>query len=143
MQDGTWAMVTNNYSQAGTYGDSGFGYSGNAYTWSSAVYNNKLYFGTYDDTTWGIIGNVVDGIKNGTPLTNHHGGGDLWVFNDTSSAAVALSTEGCGNPANHGVRNMLSTASGLYLGMSNSQNLLTDDTDGVPVGGWELRKLAP
>jgi hypothetical protein len=143
VQNGTWALVTNNYGHAGTYGNSGFGDSSNVYTWSSAVYNNKLYLGTYDSDTWTTIARVVDGIKGGSPLTNHNGGGDLYVFNDANSAAVPLSTEGCGNPANHGVRNMLSHSTGLYLGMSNSQSLLTDGTGGVPVGGWELLRTNP
>lgn len=141
VQGGTWAMVTNKYGHAGIYGDSGFGNRSNVYTWSSAVHKGKLYFGTFDSATLFLIGRVCDAIKAGTPLVNHGCGGDLWCFNDGNSAAVPISKEGCGNPANHGIRNLLSTPSGLYLGLANSQNLLTDPNDNLPDGGWEFRKL--
>jgi hypothetical protein len=38
---------------------------------------------------------------------------------------------------------MLSTSSGLYLGMSNAQSLLSDTSDNLPDGGWELLRLLP
>lgn len=141
VQGGTWAMVNNNYGVPGLYGNSGFGNRENAYTWSSAVHKGKLYFGTYDEGTFGDIGRVVDGIVAGMPLVNHGCGGDVWVFSSSTGPATALTTEGCGNPAAHGIRNMLSTPSGLYFGMANSHNLLGNFNDNLPNGGFELRRL--
>jgi hypothetical protein len=141
VQGGTWAMVTNNYGHAGIYGNSGFGNSGNLYTWSAATHNGKLYIGTFDLFTLGLIGRVCDRIAANNPLVNHGCGGDLWCFNNGNSPAVAISREGCGNPANHGIRNLLSHSTGLYFGTANSQNLLTNPNDNLPDGGLELRRL--
>lgn len=41
-----------------------------------------------------------------------------------------------GNPSSYGIRTMLSSGDGLYLGMANPMNLLT--APGKPMGGWEL-----
>jgi hypothetical protein len=142
VQGGTWSLATNKYGAGGLYGDSGFGNGSNTYTWSSAVHNGKLYFGTFDIGTLSQVGRVCDRIvQNKTPANDRGCGGDLWCFNDGSSPAVAISKEGCGNFANHGIRNMLSHSTGLYLGMSNGMNLLTNPNDNLPEGGWELLRL--
>ncbi len=132
---GTWAMQNNLMGSGGTYGSSGFGDYTNRYVWSSAVYNDKLYFGTFDITALSYHGRVADGTAGANV------GADLWVFNTPNSGAVAVSRSGCGNQLNHGVRNMVSTWFGLYLGTANSANLLTDPDDDIPDGGWELLRL--
>lgn len=142
VQGGTWAMVNNKYGAAGLYGNSGFGNSSNTYTWSATVYKNKLYMGTFDLGTLSLVGRVVDRInQNKTPANDRGCGADLYCFQDGTSAATAVSTTGCGNFASHGVRNMLAHTTGLYFGMSNGMNLLTNTTDKLPEGGWELLKL--
>jgi hypothetical protein len=47
-----------------------------------------------------------------------------------------------GNYTNYGIRNMVSDESGVYLGMANPMNLLTDLSDDKPEGGWELLHLS-
>ncbi len=142
VQSGTWSMVNNKYNTPGLYGTAGFGNSSNTYTWSAAVHKGKLYMGTFDLSTLSSINRVVDRInRNRTPANDVQCGADLYCFSNGTSAAVAVSVEGCGNPANHGVRNILSHSTGLYLGMTNGMNLLTNTADNFPDGGWELLKL--
>jgi hypothetical protein len=46
---GTWTLADNKLNGvAPTFGPIGFGNPFNAYTWSGAVYQNRLYFGTFD-----------------------------------------------------------------------------------------------
>lgn len=132
---GTWVEETNNQGQPGQYGGSGFDNPNNWYTWSSSVHRGALYFGTADFTGYPKFGDLVDGQP--TPGL----GGDLWMFPQVDAGAVAVDLNGCGNPANHGIRNMVSTSAGLFLGMANSANLLTDPNDDLPDGGWEFLRL--
>jgi hypothetical protein len=132
---GTWIDAPNLQGHPGQYGDSGFGNPGNKYTWSSCVHRGELYFGTLDSSGLLNFGRIADG----NPPTGS--GGDLWKFPQAGVAAVAVDETGCGNAANQGVRNMVTTPAGLYLGMANSANLLTDPTDNIPNGGWELLRL--
>ncbi|MFN0101059.1 MAG: hypothetical protein ACKV2U_03095 [Bryobacteraceae bacterium] len=125
------------------YGKSGFDNPYNNYTWNMNVFNNKLYVGTMDwsylaVTAYGaIIGNALSQI----PTQSY--GADLWVFNNTTSAAVAENTNGVGNYTNYGVRNIVPVGTKLYLGTANPMNLLTNYTDSVPDGGWELLQMTP
>lgn len=48
---------------------------------------------------------------------------------------------GVGNYSSYGIRNMIGREDGLYLGMANPMNLLTDPFDEKPEGGWELIRL--
>jgi hypothetical protein len=131
---GTWSGQLNHFGAGGAYGPSGFGDSTNEYIWSGAVHNGRLIFGTFDEGT--DFGLLLDGAN--LPLV----GADVYAFPNTSSPAAPLSRNGLGNPANHGIRNMVSTPTGLYLGTANGMNLLTDPHDNLPDGGWELRRLA-
>ena len=132
MGSGSWAQVPNAYGTAALYGTSGFGNSDNYYIWSSAVHGNQLFFGTFDISGLSDIDQVIDGTASAGV------GGDLWAFSGPGQAAVAIDTEGYGNPSNHGARNLVSTPFGLFIGTANSSNLLTDPHDDLPDGGWEL-----
>ena len=68
-------------------------------------------------------------------------GGDLYYFPEDGRPAFAESFGGVGNHTSYGVRSMASAPTGLYLGMANPMNLLTDTTDDVPEGGWEVLRL--
>lgn len=128
-----WSMKPNNMGTAGLYGESGFGDPTNSYLWSGAVHNGSLVFGTFSYNM------DFDKLLDGTPQPKL--GGDVYRFSSQSSGATALSLNGLGNPANHGIRNMVSTPAGLYLGTANGMNLLTNPNDNLPDGGWELRRL--
>ncbi len=135
MGGGTWMDAPNAHGSPGLYGGAGFGNRDNRYIWSSTVHAGKLYLGTFDVSGISDIDDVIDGAATSGV------GADLWAFPAHGEPAMAVSLEGCGNPANHGVRNMVTTPFGLYLGTANSANLLTDPNDDLPDGGWELLRL--
>lgn len=104
------------------YGPSGFGNRNNEYTWQMAVFDGHLFIGTYDAST----------LKQ-TP----EGGGDLWRFDSSNSAAVNENYRGLGDTYNYGIRALaaLDDGSALIVGMANPFNLRVG-------GGWELRSLS-
>ena len=63
------------------------------------------------------------------------------VLRPLHKPAKPVSLSGVGNYTSYGVRTMVSDDF-LYLGMANPMNLLTDPSDDVPEGGWELIKLS-
>jgi hypothetical protein len=65
----------------------------------------------------------------------------LWTFASRQAPAIPVNVSGLGNFTNYGVRTMVSTKDALYLGTANPMNLLTDETDSMPEGGWELIRL--
>ena len=147
-----WQSVPNASGQKPLYGEAGFGNLFNTYTWSSAVFRNRLYFGTFD---WSYL--FGDGLpqiaaalklevpSNFTELIGYVGqqglfGADMWRFDNATTAASAESQTGLGNPLNYGIRTIASDAANMYVGMANPMNLKTGGTQN---GGWELRKLAP
>jgi hypothetical protein len=129
------------------YGASGFGNIFNNYTWSMSIHDDQLFVGTMDwsyllgDLLQTLIDqlNLPPNIALQLPVATY--GADLFVFTDPDHPAWPLSLNGVGNYASYGIRNMLSDASGLYLGMANPMNLLTDPDDDKPEGGWELLHL--
>ena len=134
--NGTWKKTRTLMGGPGVFGPSGLGDANNLYLWSAAVHQNQLYLGTMDIGNVTLnFGELVDGVPKPTI------GGDLYRIASPSTPGVPLSITGCGNHANHGIINMISTASGLYLGTANAMNLLTDPNDGLPVGGWEFLRL--
>jgi len=151
---GTWELSDNNMGGAlPLWGPPGFGNFFNNYTWSMSVYKNQLFVGTMDwsylliDSLEIIAGSIgftalpdinPDALFN---LTNHFFGADLFRFPSSDSFAVPEDINGVGNYTNYGIRNMISDSKALYLGMANPMNLLTDTTDDLPEGGWELIKL--
>jgi hypothetical protein len=143
-----WHIVPNNMHSRPLYGSAGYGNFFNAYTWSMTIHDGMLYAGTFD---WSIfLQEPLDlllhqafGFPVGTSVSallprSMHYGADLYRYPSARRAAVAISTDGVGNPTNYGIRNLISTPTGLYLGMSNPFNLLTDPNDDRPEGGWEL-----
>jgi len=68
-------------------------------------------------------------------------GADLYYFPFPDAPAFPESWGGIDNYTSYGVRNMVSMGGSVYAGMANPMNLLTDLTDNVPEGGWELIKL--
>jgi len=126
----------------------------NFYTWSMAVYDNRLYLGTYDVGTTGIgsyyvdlKGNVVliEAVARSLGYPDLWMGADLYAFEPDVGGkpvdAVVVSNTGAGNPLNHGIRNMESTKYGLFLGTASCANLMTgppDDPAWLKAGGWEL-----
>jgi hypothetical protein len=120
------------------YGPSGFGNIYNNYTWTAAVFQNRLFFGTMD---WSYL-QATGGLPTPAPgvvQPSSAWGADLWRF-DSPNPAVAEDIGGLGNFLNYGVRSMIISPDGqdLFLGTANPMNL-------AATGGWELRllQLAP
>lgn len=125
------------------YGRSGFGNPYNNYIWNMTVFNNKLYVGTMDWSHLASLGlqSYNANIVNLVPVQSF--GADLYYFNNTTSNALADSTTGIGNYTNYGIRTLVTVGTKLYIGTANPMNLLTNLTDAVPDGGWEMIQLTP
>jgi hypothetical protein len=140
------------------WGLPGFGNFFNAYTWSMAELNGRLFIGTFD---WSyllaeeflhiVLGpmlpsqeaqiladlfNLLDQVR----FPWYVWGADLYRINNKDGPALPEDVAGVGNFTNYGIRNMIH-GSGLYLGMANPMNLLTDPNGPLPLGGWELIAL--
>lgn len=126
------------------YGLAGMNNLFNTYTWWMQKHENELFVGTFD---WLYL--AAGGLEHlggiAMPpslisLAERFYGADLFRFKSTKEAAKIVTSSGAGNYTSYGVRTMASGKS-LYLGMTNPMNLLTDPTDDVPEGGWEIRRL--
>jgi hypothetical protein len=153
---GAWVLKDNTSGKA-LFGESGFECDGNCYIWSMAVYNDRLYVGTLDRNTLMASDRYVQFGGDITAMeaerTEMWMGADLWCFfPDTESGdpvrPFVVDKTGVGNPLNHGVRNMIVTSDGLFLGMANCSNLLTanDNATRYPslslkTGGWEVVRV--
>lgn len=147
---GNWTLKRNNMQTSALWGNSGFDNFYNNYTWTMAVYEGQLYVGTMDysylfeEGVWLLLEYLL-GISPGNDLGEQfplplNPGADLYRFPSASEAAVAESLDGVDNYSNYGVRTMVSEEA-LYLGSANPMNLMTDLSDELPEGGWELIRL--
>jgi len=140
---GQWTLQSNKMPAGHTtplFGIMGFGYIYNAYTWSMAVWNNRLWVGTMD---WSYLATKGAAVLFGlaVPVANPANfGGDLWSFSSPTSPAHVESLAGVGNQTNYGIRNMFA-ADTLFLGTANGMNLMTDPSG--PLGGWEVIEVLP
>ncbi len=126
------------------YGASGFGNPLNNYTWTAAIFQNRLFFGTMDwsyllsEGAIPLLPANLDLKALGFKEKDLSGlwGADLWRF-DAVGPAVAENVNGLGNYLNYGLRSMIPSGDGqnLFVGTANPMNLET-------LGGWELRSLA-
>ncbi len=127
------------------FGPSGFGNDLNNYTWSMAVFQDRLFVGTLDQSY--VTYDMAELIGVSRPLLwlllSPYFGGDLWRFDDAEAPALAEHLNGLNNYTNWGIRTLLSTPDALYAGTANPMNLLTSTADNIPEGGWELLRLTP
>lgn len=161
-----WKMVPNKMGGAmPLYGPSGFGNPFNNYTWTMAVYGGQLYVGTMD-WSYLMFGDADISLPETMPLNcddfpgidcdlltqayeqfaavfdpTRFYGADLFRFSSSDCMAIPESLAGVGNYTSYGIRTMVADDA-LYLGMANPMNLLTDTSDDIPEGGWELLKLS-
>ena len=142
----TWG-ITSTLLGPPKYGLSGFGNPFNNYTWSMSEYDGQLFVGTMDwsylltDIFDTLLSEVELPLDLEISLPSVIQGADLYRFYATDQPAITESINGVGNDSSYGVRNLLGREDGLYLGMANPMNLLTDLTDNKPEGGWELIRL--
>jgi len=142
-QPGYWTLAPNKMAALPLWGPSGFGNFFNNYTWSMAVFNDRLWVGTMDFGF--LIADAAEGASlpfpvDQLPATPTFQGADLFYFPSENSPALPESVDGVGNYLNYGIRNML-VDDALYLGIADPMNLATDPTDEKPEGGWELIRL--
>lgn len=155
-----WTQTPNTSGQTALYGAAGFGNPFNTYTWTSAVYKNRLYFGTFDWSylaadglpviaqTLGVTlpANSLALLQQYLGMTQPNYGADVWRFNNVNAKALAESQTGLGNSLNYGVRTMYGGSDYLFAGTANPMNLKTGSSTPLAAtpekGGWEVRKLA-
>ncbi len=138
-----------------------------ARAWAMEVYEDQLYVGTMD-WSYLIFRDMIGTLPEEMPFSCNQFpdidcdlltlayeefatlfdpiyfyGSNLFRFSDSCTFAVPESLAGLGNYTNYGIRNMVASCGGLYAGTANPMNLLTDPTDDIPEGGWELIRLEP
>jgi hypothetical protein len=138
--DDRWETVVGPNSVAGVA--SGFGDRTNAYLWSLAEHEGLLYCGTWDaDAVLPVLGSYLGDILRSEKLTLYKPvpnlydrftgrGAELWVSADGAHWEVVF-THGLGNPDHYGVRNLVSVAGELFIGLANI------------VDGLEIWKMPP
>jgi len=131
----------------------GFGNFFNGYMWTMGVYDGWLYCGTYDwsiNLRWSVMESAPPNIKQlmqeiGTEnIIATEGGADLWRTYDGENWLPVTKT-GFGNAYNWGVRNIVPSPMGLFVGTANVFGprvaVKTGDTWGYvdnPKGGLEV-----
>jgi len=113
--------------------------------WKMAVHGEHLYAGTQDWTVFllykdphsvpSVAGNMLVRMTT-EKLVELNGGFDLWRSRDGENW-VPVSRDGFSNAYNHGVRTLLSTPSGFFVGSSNQfgpRSAFRDEN-----GAWEYR----
>ncbi len=134
---GRWITRPNGMGRP-SLGGAGFDDPYNMYVWSMLPHQGRLWLGTFD-TSFVLFGNqYVRGEDYPAGL-----GADLLVMDRSDQPAVAVSRTGMGNVANNGIRDMVADGEHILLGTATSANLLTDPTDELVEGGWEVLRFDP
>jgi hypothetical protein len=105
----------------------GFGNLFNGYVWTLASHNGWLYAGTFD---WSVMLRWINGSEaprkvvqffdhlNSEFMIAHASGADLWRSKDGENW-MPVTRQGFDNPYNAGIRNLVSTSYGLFVGTAN------------------------
>lgn len=105
----------------------GFGNFFNGYMWSMGVHDGWLYCGTYDWSVtlrWAIYDKAPRMVRDlldlvGTQsIVDNEGGADLWRTADGENW-MPVTRQGFDNAYNWGVRNLVTTPAGLFVGTAN------------------------
>ncbi|WP_226573216.1 hypothetical protein [Acuticoccus sediminis] len=131
----------------------GFGNFFNGYVWTMAVHDGWLYAGTYDWSVtmrWAKLDqspprarSLFEKLGTETVIENE-GGADLWRTRDGENW-LPVTRRGFGNAYNFGIRNLVSTPRGMFVGTANvfGPRVAVRDGDGWvyednPLGGLEV-----
>ncbi len=132
--DGSWDLCVGDsrptpagYKQSLSGLPAGFGNFFSGYLWRMAVHEGWLYAGTME---WSVTMTYTD-FTNRPPLirklfegvgaeniVHQQGGFDLWRTSDGENW-IPVSKRGFDNPYNYGIRTLVSTPHGLFLGTAN------------------------
>jgi hypothetical protein len=105
----------------------GFGNFFNGYVWAMASHEGWLYAGTYDWSVtmrWAVLDKAPARVRrlfeqlDPELVIANEGGADLWRSSDGENW-LPVTNRGFGNPYNVGVRNLVSTPHGLFVGSAN------------------------
>jgi hypothetical protein len=129
--DGSWEVIMGNIRDNGQRPLSGWapGFNSvfNGYLWKMEVHDDWLYAATMD---WSIFLRYIElegkparvvrilkhvGVEN---IVRNQGGFELWRSYDGENW-LPVNKQGFGNPYNYGVRNIVSTPCGLFIGTTN------------------------
>jgi hypothetical protein len=133
-----WVVKPNRMGQEPLMAPAGWGRTSCTYTWCMSVFQNDLYIGTLDLNISGTESKFrAEVAKTDTPW----GAELIMIPSSRATTYVPVSRNGLGNPVNYGFRTMVATPEALYIGTANPYNLLADQADGLPDGGWELLAL--
>lgn len=120
----------------------GLGHFFNGYIWSLAEHDGWLYCGTYDwavTLRWAKLDGaprlVRELLTHVSPerIIENDGGADMWRSADGENW-LPVTRRGLGNPYNWGVRNLVSTPEGLFVGTANVFGPRVAVPDGTPEG---------
>jgi hypothetical protein len=131
----------------------GFGQFCNGYIWAMGVHDGWLYAGSYDWSVmlrWARRDQGPPRLRRLLDLLGHdsvvaaEGGADLWRTADGENW-LPVTRDGFGNPCNWGIRNLVSTPAGLFVGTANvfGPRVATRSAQGWryednPAGGLEV-----
>ncbi len=132
--DGTWDLimgeprvVDGEHREALSGLRPGFGNYFDGYVWALACHNGWLYAGTYD---WSVMVRWANPSKSfpkvirlldlidSEVIVAGQGGTELWRSQDGENW-IPVTRHGFGNPYNVGIRNLVSTPHGLFVGTAN------------------------
>lgn len=143
--DDTWDLIVGDRDDADREPlsglKSGFGQFFNGYMWAMEEHDGWLYVGTYDWTVtlrWATLAEAPDRVKKVLGIIGPEtviaaeGGADLWRTADGENW-LPVDRKGFGNPYNWGIRNLVTTPKGLFVGTAN----VFGPRVAVPAGeGW-------
>lgn len=158
--DGSWEVVVGDPRQRGGEAvnslsglKSGFDDLCNGYLWKMAVYDGWLYAGTFNSAVYlqwsrsgvGATGGRLMEAIGVDRIVQHQGGFDFWRSADGINW-LPVDRHGFGNIFNYGIRNLVPTPYGLFVGTANpfGPRVARLDADGQwvyednPRGGTEL-----
>lgn len=129
--DDSWDVVMGDKTEDGRAPISGlragFGNFFNGYLWALGVHDGWLYAGTMDwsiNLRWAVLDDAPPAARRlmrevgAERIIANEGGADLWRSADGENW-MPVCKDGFGNPYNWGIRNILSTPAGLFIGTAN------------------------
>jgi hypothetical protein len=123
---------------------SGFGNFFNGYMWAMGEHDGWLYVGTYDWSVtlrWAKFDGATEKVQTlmqlvGTEaIIDADGGADLWRTADGENW-LPVTKRGFGNAYNWGIRNIVSTPIGLFVGTANVFGPTVAIRDAATDTGW-------
>ena len=135
-----WVTTNNLMNKAPLMGATGFGNFQNIYTWSMNVYQGQLYLGTAK--MGGVKIPSLAELLDPDVFFSRTYGGELYRLDAPGAPSFTpITVNGFDNPLNIGFRTLVSDKDGLFIGTANIYNLMGNQFDEYPDGGWEIWRL--